>query len=277
MLQEQAVYDVAQGLGVEKDRVEIVGMHVEDSRTLAVDLHITPPTNDQIRAGRGVGSTELANRIVQQGQDPRSPFKQTPTGQKTEKVQLQREQEYVYRLRKTVQLLQEEVKFLQESNAEIKADNERLRNQLIASEQTVKALKRDVAEKNGSILDLNSTVTSLRAQLRPAIERFERAEEENAALRRKMEQLERELREIQAQNAGLLEDKRQTDQELARLRSLLNTAADQRMALENEVARLRGLQMEVDKLKELLANKERELKALLDDNKSKFSRVSAVS
>ena len=112
MVQEQAVYDVAQGLGVEKSRVEIIGMHVEDSRSLAVDLHITPPTNDQERSGRGVGSSELAMRLVQQGQDSRSPFKMTPTGQKTVKVQLQREQDYVYRLRKTVQMLQDEVKHL---------------------------------------------------------------------------------------------------------------------------------------------------------------------
>jgi len=197
MLQEQAVYDVAQGLGVEKDRVEIVGMHVEDSRTLAVDLHITPPTSDQIRSGRGIGSNELANRIVQQGQDPRSPFKQTTTGQKTIKVQLQREQEYVYRLRKTVQMLQEEVIFLQQSATDFKSECERLRQQLIHSEQTVKALKRDFAEKEAAIQDLNATVASLRAQLRPAIERFERAEDENAVLRRKMEQIERELRDLQ--------------------------------------------------------------------------------
>ena len=197
MLQEQAVYDVAQGLGVEKDRVEIVGMHVEDSRTLAVDLHITPPTSDQIRNGRGIGSNELANRIVQQGQDPRSPFKQTTTGKKTIKVQLQREPEYAYRLRKTVQMLQEEVIYLQQSTTDFNSECQRLRQQLIHSEQTVKALKRDVAEKDAAIQDLNATVASLRAQLRPAIERFERAEDENAVLRRKMQQIERELRDLQ--------------------------------------------------------------------------------
>ena len=40
----------------------------------------------------------------------------------------------------------------------------------------------------------------------------------------------------------------------------------QRASLEKELARLRGLQMEIDKLKELLANKEMELKAVIDDN-----------
>ena len=189
MLQEQATYDVAQSLGVEKDRVEMVGMHVEDSRTLAIDVHITPPTNEQIRSGRGLGSNELANRIVQQGADPRSPFKQTTTGQKTIKVQLQMEQEYVYRLRKTVQLLQDEVKYLQQSNADLKAENERLRRQLIASEQNVKVLTRELSEKDATIQDLNSNIASLRAQLRPAVERFERAEDENAVLRRKMEEV----------------------------------------------------------------------------------------
>jgi len=191
MLQEQAIYDIAQSLGVEKDRVEMVGMHVEDSRTLAVDVHITPPTTEQIRNGRGVGSNELANRIVQQGVDPRSPFKQTTTGQKTMKVQLQMEQEYVYRLRKTVQLLQDEVKYLQQSNADLKADNERLRKQLVASEQTVRVLKREMSEKDATIEDLNANIASLRAQLRPAIERFERAEDENAVLRRKLEEVKR--------------------------------------------------------------------------------------
>ena len=189
MLQEQATYDIAQSLGIEKDRVEMVGMHVEDSRTLAVDVHITPPTNEQIRGGRGVGSNELANRIVQQGVDPRSPFKQTTTGQKTMKVQLQMEQEYVYRLRKTVQLLQDEIKYLQQSNAELKADNERLRKQLVASEQNVRVLKREVSEKDATIEDLHANIASLRAQLRPAIERFERAEDENAVLRRKLEEV----------------------------------------------------------------------------------------
>ena len=309
MLQDQAIFDVAQGLGVEKSRVEAVGMHVEGSRTLAVDLHITPPTGEQSHSGRGVSSTQLAERLLQQSRDPRSTFMQTPTGQKTVKVHLEREQDFVYRLRKTVLLLQEELKTLQHSNAELRAETERLRNQLISAEQNLKVLTRENAQKDAEIQvplngvhlcvcvcvracvvdvrscvsmcslpspfhlimvlvwqDLKSTVASLRAQLRPSIDRYERAEDENAVLRRKIEQLEREIRDVQAQNAGLIADRRELDLEISRIRALLNTAADQRMALENEVSRLRGLQLEIDKLRELLANKDRELKAVVDDN-----------
>jgi hypothetical protein len=151
MLQDQAVLDVAQGLGVEKMRVEAVGMHVEGSRTLAVDLHITPPTGEQSHSGRGVSSTQLAERLLQQSRDPRSPFMQTPTGQKTVKVHLEREQDFVYRLRKTVLLLQEELKDLQQSNAELRAETERLRNQLISAEQNLKVLTRENAQKDAEI------------------------------------------------------------------------------------------------------------------------------
>jgi hypothetical protein len=151
MLQEQAVFDVAQGLGVEKSRVEMVGMHVEDSRSLAIDLHITPPTTEQEQNGRGVGSTRLAERMLQQSRDPRSPFKQTPTGQKTVKVHLEREQDFVYRLRKTVLLLQEELKTLQHTNADLRAETQRLREQLITAEQNLKVLKRENAQKDADI------------------------------------------------------------------------------------------------------------------------------
>ena len=58
-------------------------------------------------------------------------------------------------------------------------------------------LRRECAEKDALIQDLNSTVAAVKAQLRPAIDRYERAEDENAVLRRKMEQIERELRDLQ--------------------------------------------------------------------------------
>ena len=145
------MFDVAQGLGVEKNRVEMVGMHVEDSRSLAIDLHIAPPTNEQERNGRGVGSSQLAERMLQQSRDPHSPFKQTPTGQKTVKVHLEREQDFVYRLRKTVMLLQDELKNLQRTNADLRAETERLREQLITAEQDLKVLRRENAKKDADI------------------------------------------------------------------------------------------------------------------------------
>ena len=110
MLQDNAIYDVAIALGIGSDRVETVGIHVHDQHTIAIDLHITPPTIDQARIGRGMNAMQLANRLVQQGQDPRSPFMQTATGRKTQQVVLQREQDSVYRLRKTVDLLQDKVR-----------------------------------------------------------------------------------------------------------------------------------------------------------------------
>jgi len=51
--------------------------------------------------------------------------------------------------------------------------------------------KREMSEEDATIEDLNANIASLRAQLRPAIERFERAEDENAVLRRKLEEVKR--------------------------------------------------------------------------------------
>lgn len=128
MLQDNAIYDVAIALGIGSDRVETVGIHVHDQHTIAIDLHITPPTIDQARIGRGMNAMQLANRLVQQGQDPRSPFMQTATGRKTQQVVLQREQDSVYRLRKTVDLLQLQLQSAQFQDGQLSRLHELERN-----------------------------------------------------------------------------------------------------------------------------------------------------
>ena len=92
---------------------------------------------------------------------------------------------------------------------------------LAAEKNMVATLSAEVAEKDEHIQELNNTVSTLRAQILPAIERFDRAEDLNSELRRRIKQLENEHDEEQGYSQSthdqLANDLQEADLEIGRL------------------------------------------------------------
>ncbi|MGB1605678.1 MAG: hypothetical protein ACPIOQ_73790, partial [Promethearchaeia archaeon] len=121
---------------------------------------------------------------------------------------------------------QHELRMAEEAAADLKqrldAATENRDVPLLAAEKNMVAtLSAQVAEKDEHIQELNNTVSTLRAQILPAIERFDRAEDLNSELRRRIKQLENEHDEEQGHSQSthdqLANDLQEADLEIGRL------------------------------------------------------------
>ena len=194
---DAVINDVARALAVDLRRIDMVGMIVEESSkpSVGLDLHFLPSAGKQ--EGEA-GSVRLASQLAKQVQDSESPFNQSDTGRNTTSLKIITQMELVERLRKTIQILQEEcLKAPLQVN-----ETERLRAQIETGEEKLRQLNIRISVESAQksslevqLKDSSNTIATLRAQMRTAIERFDRAEDANVELRHTIERLQIHLDE----------------------------------------------------------------------------------
>ena len=194
---DAVINDVALALAVDPRRIDMVGMIVEESSqpSVGLDLHFLPSAG---KHEGEAGSVLLASQLAKQLQDSGSPFSQSDTGRNTTSLKIITQMELVERLRKTIQILQEEcLKAPLQVN-----ETERLRAQIETGEEKLRQLNIRISVESAQksslevqLKDSSNTIATLRAQMRTAIERFHRAEDANVELRHTIERLQIHLDE----------------------------------------------------------------------------------
>ncbi|KAJ1475703.1 hypothetical protein T484DRAFT_1827384, partial [Baffinella frigidus] len=207
-LQDETLQDVAHSLGVETARLEVVGMHNADDREAGgvyVDLHILAEVRGQAGTSR-----QLAGELVAQGADTSSTLRGTNTGMRVVSVSHRREVEFVQMLRRTVQLLQDDLDSLQahdrrmtgernDFSVELVADRRMTgeRNdfsvELVAVQQSVNQLQDELSHRDRTVTELERKLRDLGQELAGEKERAARAEAEAMNERVRVERLQAEL------------------------------------------------------------------------------------
>jgi len=275
-LQEETVQDVAHCLSVETTRLEVVGMHnAEDEHRgsgVYVDMHILADP----RKGQSSGTArQLVAELVAQGEQPSSVMRGTATGMRLMSVKTREEVEFVRMLKRTVQLLQEDLDSLQAHDRRMTTERNDFSVELVAVQQNVTQLQSEMAYRDRTIEDLNGKVFALNQEAIAEREKALRLETDLMDERVRADRMQVELKEVGQRIASLLEDRRQLDAEVSRLRSLLDNSAARQQDLERELERLRALEQTIKTLQQRIADLDKQAAILTQDLQS--ARAEAAS